>query len=376
MNILFYTVANKRSRDIESQAIAFAQDGHRIFLYTQSARSQLHDFFESKKFQTHYSEPVESIFPVYLIIEVIKLIWFCYRNRISVIHAHLDPCCLIAVHAQPFLRAKVIVTRHHADALRYETTEKNQRISRNIYAKAKTVVAVSRNVKQFMVEEEKIDAEKITVIPLSYDFSLYELPSAAAVSAIRDQYATPLLFCTVGRFTSLKRMNLIIDFIDRLVKKSIDCKLIIVGNGPEEASLKKQVGELGLTDNIFFVGFSNNVLTYLAAAQYYVHFSITEASCTTVKEAAVVGTPVIVCKGVGDFDQYVKHNENGYVVRKTDPVNDAVELIVNAYEDDAARVRLSENLNKTVLSFFSIERAVPLYRELHRKIVEKKHEVV
>lgn len=371
MNILFYTVANKRSRDIESQAIAFAQDGHRIFLYTQSARSQLHDFFESKKFRTHYSEPVKSIFPVYLAVEMVKLIWYCYRHRITVIHAHLDPCCLIAVHAQPFLRARVIVTRHHADALRYETTEKNQRISRNIYAKAKTVVAVSENVKRFMVEEEKIEADKITVIPLSYHFSLYELPSASAVNAIRDQYPAQLLFCTVGRFTSLKRMNLIIEFIDRLVKKGIDCKLMIVGHGTEEATLKQHVKELGLTGHVFFIGFSNNVLTYLAAAHYYLHFSITEATCTTVKEAALVSTPVIVCKGVGDFDQYIKHRENGYVVDKADPVTDAVDLILQVYNDNAARAELGKNLRKTVLSFFSIERVMPLYRTMHQEIVEK-----
>lgn len=371
MNILFYTVANKRSRDIESLAVAFAQDGHRIFLYTQSERSQLHDFFESKKFIAHYSKPFKSIFPVYLVVEVIKLIWFCYRHRITLIHSHLDPSSLIAVRAQRFLRAKVIVTRHHADALRYETTVKNQRISRNIYAKAKTVVAVSQNVKQFMVEEEKIDAEKITVIPVSYDFSLYELPSTAAVHAVRNQYATPLLFCTIGRFTSLKRMDLIIEFIDRLVKRGVECKLMIVGHGTEEASLKQQVNDLGLGSHVFFVGFSNDVLPYLAAAQYYLHFSITEATCTTVKEAALVGTPVIVCQGVGDFDQYIKHHENGYLVSKTDPVNDAIELMLTIYQDNAARAQLGENLRKTVLSFFSIERAIPSYRTIHKEIVEK-----
>lgn len=369
MNILFYTISNKRSRDIESQAIAFAQEGHRIFLLTQSDRSELHDFFESKKFGTHYSKPLRTVFPIYIVVEVFKLVWFCYRNRITVVHAHLDPCCLVAVRAQFLLRAKVIVTRHHADALRYETTKKNQRASRNIYAKAKTVVAVSQNVKQFMVEEEHIDESKITVIPLSYNFDLYEKPSAQAVAAIRAQYITPLLFCTIGRFTSLKRINLIIEFIDRLIKTGLDCKLMIVGTGPQEAALKQQVEILKLQNQIYFIGFSNNVLPYIAAADYYLHFSITEATCTTVKEAALVGTPVIVCEGVGDFDQYIKHKENSYVVSKADPVTDAVTLLHEIYSNEPVRKQVGAQLRKTVVSFFAIERAMPAYKVLHDKIL-------
>jgi glycosyltransferase involved in cell wall biosynthesis len=369
MNILFYTISNKRSRDIESQAMAFAQEGHRIFLLTQSDRSQLHDFFESKKFSAQYSKPLRTIFPLYVVVEVIKLVWFCYRHRITVVHAHLDPCCLIAVQAQFLLHAKVIVTRHHADALRYETTEKNQRISRNIYAKAKTVVAVSQNVKQFMVEEERIEESKITVIPLSYNFDLYEKPSVQAVEAIRLQYATSLLFCTVGRVTGLKRMNLIIEFIDRLIKAGLDCKLMIVGKGPEEAALKQQVEILSLQNQIFFVGFSNNVLPYIAAADYYLHFSITEATCTTVKEAALVGTPVIVCQGVGDFDQYIKHKENSYLVSKADPVTDAVALLHEIYPNEPMRKQVGEQLRKTIVSFFAIERAMPVYKAMHEKIL-------
>lgn len=371
MNILFYTIANKRSRDIESQAISFARDGHNIFLLTQSERSQLHEDFESRNFKAYHSIPVKAIFPVYLMLEVAKLVWFCYRHQITVVHAHLDPCCLVAVRAQFFLIAKVVVTRHHADALRYETTERNQRISRNIYAQAKVVVAVSQNVKQFMVEAEHINEDKITVIPLAYNFELYEIPAEQEVASIREQYASPLLFCTVGRLTGLKRINLAIEFIDRLKKDGIDCKLMIVGVGPEEMTLKQQVERLELRNHVSFVGFSNAVLKYLAAAHYYIHFSITEASCTTVKEAGIVGTPVIVCDGVGDFDQYVENNKNGYIVSKVNPVTEAITLIQRIMGNEPERLKVGENLRKTVLSFFAIERAMPAYKALHTKILNK-----
>lgn len=368
MNILFFTVSDKRSRDIESQAIAFAADGHHIFLLTQSARSELHEFFEARGFKAFGSRAFRGLFPLYMLSEIAKLAWFCFKHRIDVVHAHLDPCCLVAVHAQPFIRSRVIVTRHYADALRYETSERNQRISRSIYERARTVVAVSQNVKTFMVNEEQIDAGKISVIPLSYDFSLYALPSPAVVDALRKKYKARWLFCTVGRMTSLKRIDKIIMLIQQLLERGVDCELMVVGRGTEEMSLRNLVSVLNLNDRVHFEGFSHDVLSYLAAAHYYIHFSITEASCTAVKEAAWVHTPVIVCQGVGDFEQYIRHGENGYLVSRTDPVPDAVSLITKLLGDEDRRRDVGKALHNTVLSVFSIERAVPLYRALHEKV--------
>ena len=202
MNILFYTVSNKRSRDIESQAIEFARVGHRIFLLTQSPRSELHDIFEFKGFRAFDTNPSKGIFPLYLIGEIIKLVIFCYRHKITIVHSHLDPCNLVAVCSQLLLRAKVIVNRHHADALMYEASKKSQRISLWIYQRARYIIVVSENVKSHMVNEEGIKAKNVTVIPLSFNFELYDLPTEKETQEIRKKYATPLLLCTAGRFIS------------------------------------------------------------------------------------------------------------------------------------------------------------------------------
>jgi glycosyltransferase involved in cell wall biosynthesis len=53
----------------------------------------------------------------------------------------------------------------------------------------------------------------------------------------------------------------------------------------------------------------------LSAADLIVHPSITEASSSLIKEAGLVNKPVIVCSGVGDFDQYIEHDKNGYLIK-------------------------------------------------------------
>lgn len=370
MNILFYTIANKRSRDIESQAMEFAVQGNTIFLLTQSPRSELHDVFESKGFHATFSNPPKSIFPIYLIREIMRLVFFCYRHKITVIHSHLDPCNLIAVCSQLFMQSCVIVNRHHADALVYEASQRSQRISRWIYRIARHIVVVSENTKRYMVDKEGIAERKIAVIPLSFDFELYEQPTSGEVMKIRHRYDASVLLCTVGRFTTLKRIDDIIRLVYHLNEKGVNAKLLVLGSGREEENLKRLVKELNLLNRIFFIGFTNRVLPYIAAADYYVHFSITEASCTTVKEAGLVSTPIIACNSVGDFSEYISPATNGFLIHKDSPIEEAYELILNTYTNKALLKEIGKNLKDTVRSHFNIKNVIPLYNRLHSQILK------
>jgi glycosyltransferase involved in cell wall biosynthesis len=303
--------------------------------------------------------------PVLVVSEAFFLIRYCRTHHVQILHAHLDLCSLIAVFSQFFIKTRVVVTRHHAEALEYEATARARAMSKLIYRLAPRIIAVSNNVKTYLVQKEGVDERKIVVIPLSYDFRLYGAPNAQHVAEIRVRYGKKFLMVTVGRFSPLKRIELIVELTGRLASAGVDCALIIVGRGPEESNLKKTVSILGLEDRVLFTGFIDHVLDYLAAADLYVHFSITEATCTTVKEAALASCPVLVCNGVGDFAEYVCHQENGFIVEQENPVSTAVQIIVDVQSDRARLKSMGQKLHATVLKKFDIKTAMPLYEKLH-----------
>jgi glycosyltransferase involved in cell wall biosynthesis len=367
MSILFFTVADKRSRDIESQAALFAQQGRRVSLLTLSGWCPLHDVFVAKGWRAEARSVRPKWLPFHLLTEVFFLVRYCKRNQIDVLHAHLDPCNLIAVCSHFFMKTRVFVTRHHAEALEYESSAQGRWISKWMYRMAPAIIAVSANVKRYLTEREGVHPARVSVIPLSFDFSLYDKPDAAAVSAIRSKMGRTLTLITVGRLTSLKRVNLLIELTGKLLADGVDCSLMVVGCGPDEKLLQAAARSAGLEDRIFFTGFTDRVAEYLSAADVYVHFSVTEATCTAVKEAAWAGLPAIVCREVGDFEEYIVHGRNGFLVSKEQPVNEA-RAILREFGADKAKLRqMGESLRETVLTHFDINRRREAFENLHSR---------
>ena len=83
----------------------------------------------------------------------------------------------------------------------------------------------------------------------------------------------------VGRLIPLKRVNLAIETIESLVTSGYDVKLMVLGTGELEQSLKKMITQKRLLNNVFLIGHVNNVQDYVGAADLLIHTSNSEASC-------------------------------------------------------------------------------------------------
>jgi glycosyltransferase involved in cell wall biosynthesis len=370
MNLLFYTVAGKRSRDIESLAIEFNKKGHTIFLLTQTPHSPVHEFFESKNFNATSFVFQSRFFPLWILRHTLFVMGFCRKNKIDIIYSHLDPCNLISAIAQKLSKTKFVVCRHHAEALEHEGTSRSRLVSKMIYKLAGTILVVSKNAKRYMVDIEKIKPQKITVIPIAYNFSLYEFPAKENLEKLKRTRAKSLTLVTVGRLTHLKRIDRVIKLTYELYREGIDVSLIIVGSGDLFGDLKKIAHDLNIHDRVFFEGFQQDVLPYLLVSDIYVHFSETESSCTTVKEAGLASKPVIVCHGVGDFEEYIADGANGWLVDKENCIHGALQIIRQFRHQPEVLERVGSALNKTILSRFDVSTVMDKYDTLHKSLME------
>jgi glycosyltransferase involved in cell wall biosynthesis len=354
---------NTRCRDIESQAIELKKKGCNIFLLTQSPNGAIHVNFESYGFVTcgvnkHYkSFLLRAFFQVYMLAKV------CYKNKIDVVFAHLEPSNFIAVLAQSLIRSKVIICRHHIDEAKLYGFEKSLAY-RITYRLAKKIIVVSREAKSYMVNSEKIGEDKVFYIPLSYNFSLYAKPVPRAVKEIKKNLKAEIVLLTICRLTKYKRPELSIMLLYHLVQRGVDAKLVILGKGEMQEELERIVGKLGMQAKVYMPGYVSNVSNYMAAADFFIHPSVLDSSSISMKEAALCHLPVVVCKDVGDFNSVIQHERNGFVVDKENFVEEAKDVVLAYYENKELLERITSSLELDVKKLFSIENNIHLYDQL------------
>ena len=138
----------------------------------------------------------------------------------------------------------------------------------------------------------------------------------------------------------LKRYKAVDTVIDAAKEWPSDVRLIIAGDGPERATLERQVAELGLEDRVHFTGFVDAATRtrLLQEAHVIVQTSRKEGWGMTVIEAGACGTAVVASDVAGLRDS-VRDGETGVLV----PFGDAPALaraVADLLDDDERRRRL------------------------------------
>lgn len=364
MNILFYSSIDSRSKDTESLMASFIRDGHSVFLLTQGDGGKYHEY-SSKIGVKCYSKIIESSSTlVYLLKHAYFLIGFIRKNRIDVVFSHLEPAGFSSVIAQYFVKAKVFVCRHHVDEINLDSPFLGRLTSKLIYRMAKNIIVVSNRSKEYMVSNEGIDAEKIIKINLGYDFSIWPPINSQEVQKIRARLNGEYVFLCASRLVKSKRVHLVLELVQHLREKGYDIGLYILGKGEEEANLKEYAEKLSIADCVSFEGYVDNVLDYMSASDLFVHFSIIDSSAAITKEAGLAHTTVLVCDGVGDFSDYIVDLENGFIVDRDFPLEQAITKLEKHFFNHPDRSAMGEKLNKEIIRDFDIKNVYPEYVKL------------
>ncbi|MEI9917925.1 MAG: glycosyltransferase [Bacteroidota bacterium] len=359
--ILFYSPFDQRSRDTESLMIAFKQQGHRVISLSQASGAQIHDHLAGHQIETYtHIVPGERNWR-YTYTHLRFLVSFIREHNVQIVYSHLESANIVAVLAQYFTNAKVYVVRHHINEAKLQGFDRSWTY-RLTYKLAKKIIVVSEQAKKFMIEDEKISPGKIIHINLAYDFNFYGKPDPVKIASIKASY-DGITLLTVCRFTPFKRADVAIQTLQLLRDRGVKARLIMLGRGEEEEKIKTMIREANLSDLVIRPGYVRNVLDYMAASDFLVHPSMLESSCVTVKEAALVKLPVIVCKHIGDFDDYIAPGKNGFAVDPDVFASQAADVIERHKSSDMSEI--TDALYEKVIELFHIKNVVSQYQKLN-----------
>ena len=165
-----------------------------------------------------------------------------------------------------------------------------------------------------------------------------------------------------GHRTALHAWRLVID-------QAPDAKLLIMGDGPEESSLRKLVQDLSLSRNVLFLGHKDNIKDYLQAADVSLLFSTLEGPAISVQESLACGVPVIATEVGGLIDSVIP-NKTGILVPPGDAESAAM-CILKCMKDEHLRSKLAQGAREFAVRNRSHKVLVSRYEALFKEVIER-----
>jgi glycosyltransferase involved in cell wall biosynthesis len=211
----------------------------------------------------------------------------------------------------------------------------------------------------------------------SYGRELVEIPGGVDLelfhpvqSELRQQLnlgdAEVILY--VGRFAPLKNVGLLLDAFAQLAPQRPRARLVLVGEGALEGSLKTQARRLGIGSLVVFRGARplEKLPAYYSMADGFALPSSFDNSPNVLLEAMACELPIVATR-VGGVPRYVVDGQNGLLVEPGDPAALAAAL-ARLLSDADLRRKLVAGGRKTVRNNRSWSASAARLLELYRRL--------
>lgn len=226
-----------------------------------------------------------------------------------------------------------------------------------VLKKANKIIAISNEVKIFLIEYFKVSASKIEVIYNAIDFEKFLCFQKS------DKDWEPV-FGIIARLDKIKGHIYILEALKKI--KSEEIKLpsfIFVGDGPERKNLEIFAEENDLT-NIKFIGEVLEIGKYLKQMDVFVLPSLSEGLGVSLIEA-LIAKKLIIASNTGGIKELIKHNKTGILVEpaNVDDLYKAMKWVLEN-KNEALKLRIAsfEWINKN-RSLFDIRDVSKRYSE-------------
>lgn len=191
-------------------------------------------------------------------------------------------------------------------------------ISRLAYRLADQVIANSQGVAADLASSLGVSNGKLTVIYNPLDVEYIDRNSRLAVDHPWLMPGSAPVVLSVGSLAVLKDFQTLIRAF-ALVRSVRECRLVILGEGPERAKLESMIEQLNLRNDACLPGFVSNPFAWMRRAGVFVSSSLTEGCPNALMQALACDTAVVSTDSYGGSAEILQAGKWGRLV----PIGDA-----------------------------------------------------
>jgi glycosyltransferase involved in cell wall biosynthesis len=227
--------------------------------------------------------------------------------RAEVVHTHLVHADVYGGLAARLRGTHLVSTKHNDDPFRVGPF---RFVERGLSHLADRVITITDALHRFTVERVGVPAGKVETI----HYGLDGIPEAWGVNPPDDVPGDVRVLLAVARLTDQKGIDLAIRALATLPDDTV---LVVLGDGPERATLVRLARELGLERRVFLLGRVPDVGAWLGRATVLVHPARWEGFGLAVLEAMLASLPV-VATNVSALPELIVDGESGVLVQPDD----------------------------------------------------------
>ncbi|MCA9254089.1 MAG: glycosyltransferase [Phycisphaerales bacterium] len=158
---------------------------------------------------------------------------------------------------------------------------------------------------------------------------------------------------SVGRLVEVKRYDRLLRIVAELAGRRPNIGCAIVGEGPLRGELETLAAELGVSDNVRFMGRRNDVADLLPQARIFILTSASEGQSIAMMEAMSAGLAV-AAPDVGELTDLLREGNTGVVI-DPEQYEAAARKLDALLDDEATTTRMGASGRRTVVAFASTE---------------------
>jgi L-malate glycosyltransferase len=352
---------------------ALAKEGHKVHFITYSQPSRL-DFLNENLFYHEVnlrSYPLFEYAPYELALAS-KMVSVVKNEKLDLLHVHYAiPHASAAYMAKQILKVEgieipVVTTLHGTDITLVGKDASYEPVVTFSINQSDGVTAVSEDLKKETYEHFNITNE-IEVIPNFIDLEKFKKQK-------KDHFKKAIcpndevLITHTSNFRKVKRVLDVVNIFAN-IRREIPAKLLMIGDGPDREKAEKLCRDLGISEDVRFLGKLEAVEEVLSVSDLFVMPSEKESFGLAALEAMACEVPLI-SSNTGGLPELNVQGETGFM----SPVGDIEDMTRKALFvlDKHNLPRFKENALKRAREF-DISKILPVYEAHYQRILDKKN---
>ncbi len=346
---------------------ALADEGHQVHFITYQQPVRL-NVFNTNIFYHEVRVPTYPLFdfPPYEVALASTMVDVIINHDLDLLHVHYAiPHASAAYMAKQIVKQKngrnipVITTLHGTDITLVGKDKTYEPVVTFSINQSDAITAVSKNLRDETYKFFAIEKE----IEVIYNFVDVARFNKKPIDAFRKVIAPngEKILMHASNFRKVKRVTDVIEIFAE-VQKTVPSKLLMVGDGPERPVCEELARELGVDENIRFLGKQEQMEDILAVSDVFILPSEYESFGLAALEA-MAARSVVISTNAGGLSEINIHAKTGYMADVGD-VKAMSKYAIDLLKNETLLETMKEAAYQQAL-LFDIKNIIPIYEALY-----------